>query len=195
MRRRPKQRLQPDGLVERPPDQSGDLPHDGVQVDVLLAMAPEPGDGEELSGQLRGALRCLGDGAGSLLRDASGRRLRSQDVGVPEDPDQQVVEVVRHPAGEQPDRLELLRLPLRVLGAPLLGVRQLELTRASGHLAPQHHWERHDAIGEQGREERYDDRAEGEEPGARNAPPASARSQPQGPPLAGQPDGDGHRLV
>ena len=117
-------------LVERPAEERGHLLHHRVQVHVLLSLVAEPREREEAPRQVRRAVAGGRDGPRRLLDHAAGRRLRREHVGVAEDPDEQVVEVVRHAAGKQPDGLELLGVALRLLRAPLLPVRLLQARRS-----------------------------------------------------------------
>ncbi len=88
--------------------------------DLRLQRLPA-GKGQQLRGELGGALDGLGDGvdiaAAALLRQLA----PAQEVGGRADDGEQIVEVVRDTAGELADRLHLLRLPQRFLAAAALG--------------------------------------------------------------------------
>src|SRR6266511_3276290 len=89
---------------------------------------------------------------------------------------EEVVEVVRDPAGEEAHRLELLGLTLCLLGALLLAMGDLELRGAGGDLAAERLGEAPHPIREQSREDRDEQRANAQGP----------RTRPRGPPRRGR---------
>ena len=92
---------------------------EGVEVQHLRVHDLLPAEGQELAGEAGGALRGLQD----LLELAPLRlaRLAHQELGVPQDDAQRVVEVVGDAPGQAADRLHLLRLQQLRLEAPVLG--------------------------------------------------------------------------
>ena len=79
------------------------------------------GKGQQLPGELRGALDRVGNRvdvtAAPLLRQVAA----AQEVGRGADDGQQIVEIVRDAAGQLADRFHLLRLAQRFLGLAPLG--------------------------------------------------------------------------
>ena len=83
------------------------------RLDDLLAA-----ERQQLARQRRGALAgALHVGQRPVDRDRPGSHVVQHRLGVAEDDRQQVVEVVRHAAGQPADRLHLLRLPQLLLEA------------------------------------------------------------------------------
>ena len=66
--------------------------------------------GEHLRGELAGTQRGALDAFDVLASRRSGRQIREREAGLAEDADEQVVEVVRHAAGQHAEALEALRL-------------------------------------------------------------------------------------
>ena len=83
---------------------------DRAQIQLLRAR-----EGEQLSGELRAAHRCL-ESRAHRLRSLVGREPPLQQFEAAEDCGQQIVEVVRDAAGQPADGLHLLRLRQRRLG-------------------------------------------------------------------------------
>ena len=73
------------------------------------------GEGEELAGQPRRAVGCVGAGLHVALAFRIVDLASLQDVGGAADHRQHIVEVVRDPAGQLPDRFHLLRLAKRLV--------------------------------------------------------------------------------
>ena len=106
------------------------------RVEDLLA-----GEGQELARELGGALGGALD-LGQLVGARPGADPPAGDLAVAADHGQQVVEVVRHAAGELADGLHLLRLPELVLQHAALGhVAQHEQVPARQELGPRAHLE------------------------------------------------------
>ena len=128
-------RLELDGLAERAHQKVGHADDELVGVDRARVERLPAREGEQPLRQLRGA---LGAGQGVVER-ALGARFDHpalRDVEVADDDGEQVVEVVRHAAGQLADRLHLLRLPQRLLGelAPRhLGVEGLRAPQGQQH--------------------------------------------------------------
>ena len=99
-------------LADGNPQQVGHFPHEGVHVQGLDGEAALPGVGQELAAQLRRPL----DGGGNLQQMVLGLRRVAvlealpRQVRVPHDRDEQVVEVVGDPPGEDSQALQLLCL-------------------------------------------------------------------------------------
>jgi len=88
-----------------------------IELERLRVESLPPTEGEQLTGQSRGALRARLDPAQVLGCLAVGFDLSLRQLGVAEHSEQEVVEVVRDARGELADRVDLLRLaeaaPLR----------------------------------------------------------------------------------
>ena len=123
-----------DVLADQPPQhrqqRGGDLAEvERMRVEHLLA-----GEGEQLAGELGGALGRALD-LEQLVAARAGADPPPRDLAVPADHRQQVVEVVRDAARELADRLHLLRLPELVLEPAALGdVAQHEQVAAGDEL-------------------------------------------------------------
>ena len=70
-----------------------------------------PAEGEDLPGEGRGALRGLADLLQVFAVGVVRPQVEEYEAGVALNGREQVVEIVRHPAGEAPQRFQLLRLP------------------------------------------------------------------------------------
>ena len=81
---------------------------DLAQVDPLARDPLAPREGEHLAHQRRGALAGAADLLEALAQAGIRARALQRQLGVPEDADQEVVEVVGDPAREQPEALEML---------------------------------------------------------------------------------------
>ena len=101
---------QVDGPADEPPQRRHLLGDDGVEVDDLRLEHLEPGEGEELVGQVRRLGGRGQDLLGGLVRGRARPSLVQQLRAVAADRREQVVEVVRDATGEPPGRLELLGL-------------------------------------------------------------------------------------
>ena len=125
-----------DILADQPAQQFLDLRHQRVEVDHLRLQHLPPAERQQLPGQRRGAIaRRLNfqqiQAQRILLRD-----LVEHQVAVAEDRREQVVEVVRDPAGELTDRFHLLRLAQLLLElAPLGDVARVDDDGADGGVA------------------------------------------------------------
>ena len=110
-----------DVLADQPPEQRLHPSHHDVHVEHPRLEDLLPAKRQELLGERGGAARGLGDQVdvpAGRLRELWPRAL---DLGAAADHREQVVEVVRHPAREPPDRLHLLGLPEVVLEPLSLG--------------------------------------------------------------------------
>ena len=103
----------PEHFVEVP-DQIVDAQHD--RVEHLLAA-----EREQLAGEGRGPLRRPADFLHVFARVTSRRELLGEQVGVPEDRRQHIVEVVGQSPRQPPDGFHLLRLPELMLQIAPLG--------------------------------------------------------------------------
>ena len=90
---------------DRGVEQMCHLFHDRVDIQPLYHKAPLPGIGEHLAGEIRGAAR----GGLNLCNRRAGGRFRRQieqrQVGVAEDGDQQIVEIMGDASGEHAQTL------------------------------------------------------------------------------------------
>jgi hypothetical protein len=114
-----------DARAERALQQVGHAQNERRYVSGLRAQVLAPREGEQTLGQRGAALRRLQ----RVRHQMRGLRMRGhaarEQVEVADDDGEEIVEVVRDPAGEMPDRLVLLRLAKRGLGALAIGdVRQ-----------------------------------------------------------------------
>ncbi len=105
---------QGDVLADESPEQLLDVPDHLVEVDLARLQHLLPAEGQQLTGQARGALRGQEDLV-QLLVPALCVAGPPRHLRIAGDHRQQVVEVVRHPAGQPPDGLHLLRLPQLLL--------------------------------------------------------------------------------
>ena len=110
------------------PEQGGHFPHFARQVELTAFDRTAAAVGQELLGELRCAL----GGAHHLVQVFPSRRIGGDvqpgEVGVAQDDMEEVVEVVRDPAGQHADALELLHV---------IGVRLARLGVAAGGLLAQ----------------------------------------------------------
>ena len=118
--------LQRDVLAERAGEEIDEPVQQAIDVDRLRVERLLAGECQQALGQRRGALRAqhgVLDAARELGLAALGRRLQLplRVLEIADDDGKQVVEVVRHAAGELADGVHLLRLPQRILrlGAPI----------------------------------------------------------------------------
>ena len=88
--------------------------------DLRLQRLP-PGKGQQLPGQLGGALDGVGDRVDIAAAPLFRQFAAAQEIGRRADDGQEVVEVVRDAAGQLADRLHLLRLAQRFLALAALG--------------------------------------------------------------------------
>ncbi len=110
-----------DVLADDPPQHRAQLRHDRVEVHDPRLEHLLPAEGQELAGERRRAVRGAVDlqhvePALVVVADRP-----QQQLGVPDDGREEVVEVVGDAAGELADRLHLLRLPELFLQDLLLG--------------------------------------------------------------------------
>ena len=88
-----------------------------TQLQRLLAA-----EGEQLLRQTCRAMRAADRRFGQPAPGCVGcRKPRLEQFEIADDRGQQIVEIVRHPSGEAPERLDLLRLDERLLGLTALG--------------------------------------------------------------------------
>src|SRR2546427_395102 len=82
----------------------------GVEVDDLRLQHLLAAEREQLARELAGALRGFADLSDVIPGRRAGREVLEQQLAITEDYGEQVIEVMRHAAGQPPDRLHLLRL-------------------------------------------------------------------------------------
>ena len=118
---RRQQRRDLDLLAERRAQQLGGFQNQRIDVDLARLQRLLAGEGEQVLGQLRAALRRLVDHPGDR------QQLRVMGDGLGQDADgsgddgEDIVEVVRHAAGQLADGFHLLRLAELGFGGLLLG--------------------------------------------------------------------------
>ena len=100
--------------------QLGHAPDQAVDVDRLGLELLDARKRQQLRGQLGAALGGL-EGVLGQARDARIGGARPDQVEIADHRGEQIVEIVRQPAGQLPDRFHLLRLHQRRLGLPALG--------------------------------------------------------------------------
>jgi len=118
---RRERRRQLDVLADQPPQHFADVGDHLVQVKHHGLDQLAPGESQELASQSGGTLTRLPN---FLQAGQNGRRRRgigNDQLGLAHDHGEQIVEVVRHPARQPPDRLHLLRLHCLLLDAPQFG--------------------------------------------------------------------------
>ena len=144
--------LHDDVLAERAPQQPAGACHEVVEVGDLGLQHLLARECQQLARQLRGLLAGVGDALrafGDVRRHAV---VVEDGVGIGQHDGQDVVEVVRHAAGELADRLHLLRLHELLAGAPVAA-------RLLRHAPVEHHGddgEQQDQRGDQGGDARED---------------------------------------
>ena len=99
-----------DGLAEQPLEQMRHFGHDVGQLEDLRAQRLLARESEQLPGQPGGAVRVRLDLLDVVIVAVAGRVAHHHQVAMAHDRGQDVVEVVRHAAGELADRLHLGRL-------------------------------------------------------------------------------------
>jgi hypothetical protein len=99
-----------DVLADQPPQHLVHLAHHDVQVEHPGLQHLLATEGQELARETGRALGRLDDFTDLARERVAARQAAGDHVPVPHD-DAQYVEVVRHPAGQAPDGLHLLRLP------------------------------------------------------------------------------------
>ena len=99
-----------DRLPAHPPDDLGDLADEGVEIDDAGLVLLPAAEFEDLARDRRGLETGAVDFLQVLGRGRHVGDLRAEDLAVAVDDREQVVEIVRHPARQQTDRPELLRL-------------------------------------------------------------------------------------
>ena len=113
--------VDPDAGADQRADQLRHRLDLGADIEHLRLQGLPAGKRQQLSGQLGGALHRLGDGVdvapAALLREFAA----AQEVGRGADNGKEIVEIVRHAAGQLADRLHLLRLAQRFLALAALG--------------------------------------------------------------------------
>ena len=95
--------------------------HDDVEVEHFGLQHLTPAVGEQLPRQRRGPLGCFADLLDVAAFGITGRQLAQQELRVPENRCEEVVEVVGNTAGELPHRFHLLRLPELLFEMSLCG--------------------------------------------------------------------------
>ena len=128
--------LHGDALAQRVPQQVGKIGHQARHVGRLRRERLAARKGQQLLGQARAPVgrRCRGVEARQHRRVGVHRALHQVEVRL--DDLEDVVEVVRHAAGELAGRLHLLALPQRHLVAQLLGdIDEANDRAAARHLA------------------------------------------------------------
>ena len=125
---------QRDAAGQRATDQLGHAQHQLIDVDGTRIHRLLPREGEQALDQFGAATGGLERRIDVLLDQCAVRQAIAQSRQIAHDDGQHVVEVVGQTAGELPDRLELLRLRQREMGAPLLGdIHRMDV--AALHLA------------------------------------------------------------
>ena len=100
-----------DVLTDQAAEHRGHPGHDRIQIQHLRLEHLLAAEGQELAGQVGGALRCLLNELDVTARRARALRPPRQHLAPPDDDGQEVVEVVGDPARELSDGLHLLGLP------------------------------------------------------------------------------------
>ena len=98
-------------LADEAPEHLLDIGDEGVQVDHSRLHDLAPAEREELLRECGRPLRRLMDLLDVVAATVMLGKVRQQEIGVPADRGEDVVEVVRHAARQLPDRLHLLGLP------------------------------------------------------------------------------------
>ena len=119
--RRARTDVELDVLGDHPLQHRRDAVHDGVQVERVRAAARRAAEREQLVGERRGTLGGLDHLLDAGARGMVSRQQLLRELAVPGDHAQQVVEVVRDPAGQLSERLEALRALQHAAGLALLG--------------------------------------------------------------------------
>ena len=113
--------LDPDPAADERTDQLRHGLDLGADIEHLRLQRLAAGKRQQLRGQLRGPFHGFGNrvdvAAAALFRQFAA----AQEVGRGADDGQEIVEIVRHAAGELPDRFHLLRLAQHFLGLAALG--------------------------------------------------------------------------
>src|SRR3546814_754629 len=97
-------------LAERPPQQIDSPRNQLVEIDCFHLEGLASREGQKLARQVRSAQACLESKLSHLLSIWVELKRFLQKVEVADDDREQIVEVVRYPAGELDDGLHLLRL-------------------------------------------------------------------------------------
>ena len=103
--------LQFDIFAQQPMQHGRHVSHHRVQIHDLGCQHLAATEGQQLSRECRGAVRALLDLVNMLRRPFRLGDISHQHLAVAMDDGQQIVEIVRYPAGQPPDSLHLLRLP------------------------------------------------------------------------------------
>ena len=121
--------LEGDALGQRAPEHRPQLPEELVEPKLRRLNRAAPGEGEQLTGERRSALRGPLDLREVIGARIAGRQPFGQKIGVVGDDREDVVEVVGHPAGEPAETLEPLGLmqPCLEVGTAPLGLDTLGL--------------------------------------------------------------------
>ncbi len=117
------------GDVEIDPDPRADQRADqlrhrldlGADIEYLRLQRLPAGERQQLPGQLGGALHGLRNGVDVAPASLFRQFAATQEVGRGADDSQQIIEIVRHAAGQLSDRFHLLRLAQRFLAQAALG--------------------------------------------------------------------------
>ena len=110
-----------DVLAQQPAQHVLRFRHEAVQVDHFRLHHLLPAEGEQLAGEPRRAVGRLADLGDVFSARVGGAQVIQQQVGIAGDRREDVVEVVRHAAGQAPHSLHLLRLAQLLLQADALG--------------------------------------------------------------------------
>ncbi len=102
--------MQLDRLADEAPEHRLDAFDDGGEIDHALEKDLFATEREQLMRELGGSIRRLDDLLEIFAHAVPRRRSQQGELGVPGDDREEIVEVVRHAAGQRPDGLELLRL-------------------------------------------------------------------------------------
>ena len=102
--------LEPDVVAHEPPEHFLQVADGRVQVDDPRLRRGAAAERQELARERRGALPALADFVDGRPRRIGGGHPAEQEIGVPQHRGQDVIEVVRHAAGQLPDGLHLLRV-------------------------------------------------------------------------------------
>lgn len=113
--------IQRDPLADQAAQQFGDIRDRIRQLDNLRAQGLAAGEGQKLAHQRRGAVGILLDLHDVREGRIAGAMLQQQQITIADDGGEHIVEIVRHPAGQMPHRLQSLGLGILGLDRLLLG--------------------------------------------------------------------------
>ena len=107
---RPKSQQDPDVFPDQPPEHRAHTREDGVQVEQCRIDNLLPAEGEQLAGERRRAQARLLNFFNICLSRVVWIEVLQEELAEPEHDGQQIVEVMRHAAGQPSDGFHLLRL-------------------------------------------------------------------------------------